>query len=103
MDNVTDFPAPPRQPDLLVGPFENWVVVVDGKQLPHLSGYREGDKYWLVVDHRFGCGPFSEEDARQAARLAGQAMAVISGYPHLGADSKDMPFAPTIGQMTLGA
>ena len=99
-DNVTKFPEPPKQPNLLIGPFSEYRVIVDGKILPHLTGYMEGDSYWLVVDHRFACGPFDEEQARQAARLAGQAMAVATGYPHLGAASKDMPFAP--GGMEIG-
>jgi hypothetical protein len=92
-DNVTKFPDPPKQTDLLIGPFSEYRVMVDGKILPHLTGFREGGSYWLLVDRRFACGPFDEEQARQAARLAGQAMAVTAGYPHLGADSKDMPFA----------
>src|SRR5580693_4651270 len=93
-DNVTKFPDPSPQPDLLIGPFEERRVMVDGRIMPLLTGFTEGDKVWLVVDHRFGCGPFGMEEARQAARLAGQAMAVTAGYPHLGADSKQQPFAP---------
>lgn len=98
-DNVTHFPELPKQPDLLIGPFEEFRVVVDGRLMPLLTGYREGEKIWLVVDHRFACGPFSEEEARQAARLAGQAMAVTAGYPHLGATDKSKPFAPQCAQI----
>lgn len=93
-NNVTQFPDVPKQPDLLVGPFEEYRVIVQGRQMPLLTGFREGDKIWLVVDHRFCCGPFDEEGARQASLLAGQAMAVTSGYPHLGAHDKSRPFAP---------
>jgi len=93
--NIVNFPDPPKQPDLLIGPFEEYRVVVDGRVIPLLTGFREGDKIWLVADHRFCCGPFStEEDARQAARLAAQCMAVTQGYPHLGAETKSKPFAP---------
>lgn len=67
-DNITPFPEPPKQPDLLIGPFEEYRVIVDGRLMPHLTGYRDGDKYWLVVDHRLASGPFDEEQARQAAR-----------------------------------
>lgn len=93
-ENVTAFPERPKQPDLLIGPFQEWRVVVDGRILPHLTGYRDGDGFWLTVDNRLTAGPFTEEGARQAAWLAGNAMAVISGYPWLGAVSKDRPFAP---------
>lgn len=95
-DNVTALPKreEPAQPEWLVGPFEEYRVLVDDRVMPRLTGFREGDKIWLVVDGRFACGPFDEEQARQAARLAGQAMAVTAGYPHLGATTKDRPFAP---------
>lgn len=93
-EDIIDFPKPPERSPLLIGPFEEWRVIVDGKIMPHLTGYKEGDEFWLVVDHRLASGPFTEEGARQAARLAGNAMAVISGYPFLGAESKEMPFAP---------
>lgn len=93
-DNVTHFPIPPPQPNLLIGPFREYRVIVEGRAMPLLTGFREGDKIWLVVDGRFACGPFGEDEARQAAILAGQAMAVTAGYPHLGAESKAQPFAP---------
>lgn len=66
---------------------------VDGRIIPRLTGYREGDKIVLVVDDRFSAS-FSEDDARQAAWLIAQAMAVSEGYPHMGATSKEQPFAP---------
>ncbi len=95
MDNVINIPIKDI-PDLLVGPFEEWQVVVDGRKMPLLSGFREGEKYWLVVDGRFACGPFEEVQAHQAARLAGECMAIISGYPNLRADNKTQPFAPLV-------
>ena len=98
-DNVTHLPPKLPRPALLVGPFQEWRVVVDGREMPYITGFREGDDYWLVVDRRFICGPFGEEAAHQAARLAGQAMAVATGYPHLGATSKECPFAPKITEM----
>lgn len=98
-DNITKFPEPEKMPDLLCGPFDEWRVIVDGKRMPLLTGFHEGDKIWLVADGRFCCGPFDETQAHQAARLAGQCMAVLSGYPHLGADNKEKPFAPNMGQI----
>jgi hypothetical protein len=100
-DNVTKFPDPPKPPDLLIGPFSEYRVVVEGRLMPLLTGFREGDKIWLVVDGRFACGPFSEEQAHQAALLAGQAMAVTAGYPHLGAASKEQPFAPQCSELAV--
>jgi hypothetical protein len=99
-ENVVDFPDPPKRPDLLIGPFTEHRVVVEGRLMPLMTGFREGGKIWLVVDRRFACGPFDEEQAHQAAMLAGQAMAVTAGYPHLGATSKDQPFAPTCSELS---
>lgn len=100
-ENVTQFPPPPEQPPLLIGPFETYHVMVDGRVIPRLTGWREGDKTWLCVDRRFG-GEFStEEDARQAARLIAEAMAVAEGYTHMGAQTKDRCFAPIGNAITL--
>lgn len=83
---------PPKQPDLLVGPFQEWRVQVDGRIIPRLTGFRDGDKIALVVDRRFSAS-FLEDDARQAAWLIAQAMAIGEGYSYLGAPNKERPFA----------
>lgn len=88
-----------KYPELLCGPFEEYRVIVDGRRMPLLTGYKDGDNFWLVVDNRFACGPFDEASAHQAARLAGQCMAICKGYPHLGADTKDQPFAPVVSSL----
>lgn len=100
MTNVVQMPPSPKRRELLVGPFEQWRVQVDGRIMPRLTGFREGDKIALVVDGRFSAS-FSEDDAYQAAWLIGQAMAVAEGYAHLGATSKERPFAPQ--GMQIGA
>lgn len=92
MAEVIDIPRK-EQPELLVGPFETWNVQVDDRIIPRLTGFKDGDKIALVVDGRFS-GSFSKDDAYQAAWLIAQALAIGSGYSHLGASSKDQPFAP---------
>lgn len=91
-DNIIQLPRE-EPPDLLVGPFQEWRVQVEGKIIPRLTGFREGDRVWLVVDHRHAAS-FSKEDAYGAATLIAQAMAIGEGYPWFGAETKDMPFAP---------
>lgn len=90
---VIELPPPPKRPDLLVGPFQEWRVQVDGRIIPGLTGFKDGDKIGLIVDGRFSAS-FSEDDAYQAAWLIAQALAVGEGYPHLGAETKSRPFAP---------
>jgi hypothetical protein len=96
-DNVTQFPIEPP-PKLLVGPFEEYRVVVDGRVIPRLTGHYEGDKIALVLDGRFSHS-FSQGDAYSAAWLIANALAIGAGYSHLGAESKEHPFAPKAMQV----
>lgn len=95
-DNVTQFPTTPsKPPQFLVGPFEEYRIVIDGRCIPRLTGSCDPDgKFWLVVDGRLASYFSSEEDAYQAAVLAANAMAVGAGYPFSSAESRDRPFAP---------
>lgn len=45
-----------RAGQLLFGPFSENRVVVDGREIPRLTGWQEGDKTWFSVDRRFACG-----------------------------------------------
>lgn len=91
-DNVIQMPRE-EPPELLIGPFQEWRVQVEGRIIPRLTGFREGDRIWLVVDNRHTAS-FSKEDAYGAAVLIAQAMAIGEGYSWFGAPNKDMPFAP---------
>ncbi len=94
-ENVTQFPAQPEQPPLLVGPFQEWRVVVDGRMIPRLTGYKYDDgRVSLSLDHRLGADFPSEQIARQAAWLIANALAIGEGYPSMIAPTKDKPFAP---------
>lgn len=93
MTNVVQMPPKPEQPELLIGPFKQWRVQVDGRIIPRLTGYHDGDKIALVVDDRFSHS-FAKDDAYQAAWLIANALAIGAGYSHMGAENKDQPFAP---------
>jgi hypothetical protein len=93
MTTILQFPEPEKPDDLLIGPFEEWRVQVDGRVIPRLTGFKDGDKIALVVDRRFSAS-FSEADARQAAWLIANALAIGEGYAFLGSPNKDKPFAP---------
>lgn len=97
MGDVTQFPPPEPQPEFLFTYHEMDRVVIEGRQIPGLRGMRQGDVVTLCVDGRFMVD-FPADIARQAAWLIAQALAVGAGYPHLGADSKDQPFAPTCSE-----
>jgi len=92
-DNVVHLPPQPEPPELLIGPFKVWRVQVEGRIIPRLTGFYDGDKIALVLDNRWSAS-FSKEDAHQAAWLIANALAIGEGYPCLSAENKDMPFAP---------
>lgn len=99
MDNVTDFPKPADRAAALFGAKRHGhTVVVDGHEIPGLTIHDRGDEIELVVDGRFSID-IPRDRACQVAWLVAQAMAVARGYPHLGAETKDRPFAPQV--MTL--
>ncbi len=96
MSEIVQFPSNDR-PQLLFGPFETWSVIVSGREIPRLTGRRTEDgRINLIVDGRFMGGPFSEEDAEQAAHLIAQALAIGAGYSNLEADAPGRPFAHII-------
>ena len=100
MSDVLEF-KPSGPPELLIGPFSVYHVVVDGRVIPGLTGSREGEHVWLTLDNRFS-GRFTEETAEQAAYLIANALAIGQGYSHMGAESKDMPFAPRVNRLIAG-
>jgi hypothetical protein len=93
MSNVVELPPAQKPPELLVGPFQEWRVQVEGRIIPRLTGFHDGDKIALVLDGRWSAS-FPKEDAYQVAWLLANALAVGEGYSHLGAENKDNPFAP---------
>lgn len=91
-DNVTAFPKT-EPTEILVGPFEEYRVVVDGRMIPRLTGFKEGDKTWLILDRRISSF-FPHEYAYNAAVLIANALAMGEGYPYMGSTNKERPFAP---------
>lgn len=96
-DNITRFPATPPD-DFMIGPFEEYRVRIEGRQIPWLTAFHDGDEIALVVDHRFSIS-MPKERAYDVAWLLANAMAVASGYPWLGAETKDRPFAPQCSEL----
>ena len=92
MDNITEFPAPPKT-EWMIGPFEEYRVMVEGRVIPKLTAYKDGNLIGLVVDKRFSIS-LPEDQAKTVAWLVANALAIGAGYSHLGAESKDQPFAP---------
>jgi hypothetical protein len=97
-DNIVKLHEP-KSP--LLGPFTHYDIVVDGRRIPMLRGIKDGDKMTsLIVDGRFSTS-VPNEHAYDVAWLLAQAIAIASGYPHLGAENKKCPFAPEIREMSV--
>lgn len=96
-DNIIKFPKDETS-ELLVGPFEYYKVVVDGRAIPNLTGFHDGDKIALVLDGRFSIS-VSKDDATPVAWMIANALAIGAGYPSMNAADKSRPFAPQIAQI----
>lgn len=103
-DNVTKFPAPPRQRDWITEPYlPERRVELNGYQIPLLSAQRhENGGVALCLDRRFLAEFSTNADAFQAASLVANALAIGQGYSHYGATTRDMPFAPLSIQLNIG-
>lgn len=81
-------------PEILMGPFEYYKVVIDGRVIPLLEAHKLNDeKVNLVLDGRFAAA-CDAADLPQFASLVANALAIGMGYSCLGAESKARPFAP---------
>ena len=83
----------------MVGPFQVYEVVINGRSIPRLTARPEDEKIAFILDGRFGAS-FWPKDAEQAAWLIAQALAIGEGYSYIGAENKDRPFAPRIGKLS---
>lgn len=100
-DNVTKFPAPEILSPLFGPHPEYYSIVVDGRLIPGLTGHKSGDAdTYLVLDGRFSV-TVPNELAYSVAWMLGNALAIGAGYPHLGAESKEQPFAPQVAEINL--
>lgn len=99
MDNVVTLPTAHKSP--LLGPFVQHSIVVENRLIPLLTGAPAGaDSTSITVDGRFSVS-VPNELAYQVAWLLAQAIAVASGYSHLGAETKESAFAPKVGEITF--
>lgn len=87
-----------KKQGLTFGPRGGQCIIVEGRKIPHLTGYEKEGETWLTIDERFTI-PVPTELAVQVAWFVANAMAVAAGYSHLGAETKDRPFAPRVQQI----
>jgi hypothetical protein len=92
MSTVASFPE--RAAPSVVGPeCSGHSVIVEGRVIPRLHCRERGDEIELVLDGRFTI-TVPREQSYSVAWLIATALAIGAGYSHLGAESKDQPFAP---------
>ena len=97
-DNVTQLHPDPIE-SLKGIPRDGWTVVVEGREIPRLV-LRDhgGDHVSFTLDGRFGLD-VPRDLAHPVASFVANAMAIGAGYPWLGAETKDRPFAPRLMQL----
>lgn len=94
-DNITQLH---QEPQWIIGPFETYHVVINGRLIPNLTARRRGEKTSITVDGRITI-TVPNETAYQVAAFAADVLAIGAGYSHAGAESKDRPFAPRVAEI----
>lgn len=95
VSDVVDFPQAPS----IVGAERcGHAVIVEGRAIPGLHCHAWGEEVELVLDERFAL-TLPKAMAYQIAWFVANALAVGAGYSHLGAVSKDRPFAPEVARL----
>lgn len=92
MSNITEFPKK-EQADWHMPFHEADRVVIEGRMIPKLTARPEGDDVAIILDGRLSIS-VPKALGRQVAWLVANALAIGEGYPYLGAETKDRPFAP---------
>lgn len=106
MSNVTDFPTSPEATiDSLIAGMKGprragHTVIMEGRAIHRLTMLDEGDEVCLILDGRLAINA-PREWAWLVANFAASALAIGEGYCHIGAETRDRPFAPRI--MELGS
>lgn len=70
-----------------------YTAVVEGREVPGLLVWERGDLITILLDRRFAID-VPRELSGAVCWLVAQARAIGEGYPYLGAESRDRPFAP---------
>ena len=100
MTDVLEFPKPDGPPEFIIGPFEEYRVVIEGRLIPKLTAFREGDDICLVLDNRLSIS-VPKSRAYDIAWLVANALAIGAGYACITSDEKIKPFAPNCGELKL--
>ena len=73
-----------------------YTAVVDGREIPRLTVYERSDKeITILLDRRFAIDVTRELSGCICWMIA-NALAIGEGYPFLGAETKNRPFAPQV-------
>lgn len=79
----------------LIGPIQEYRVVVEGRRIPGLTAWPESEtQTMLTLDGRLSI-IIGNRDLERVAWLVANALAIGQGYSHMGALQKGFPFAPT--------
>ena len=102
MSDVTNFPKQIDLVEKMKGPTSSAsTVIIEGRGIPGLTMLDEGESVQLILNNRFSID-VPRGRAAQVAWFVAQALAIGSGYSHSGAESRDMPFAPRVFNISEG-
>lgn len=97
-ENIVQFPED-KPPKFMIGPMTSWPVVIEGRLIPGLTAWEEGDKTFVCVADRMAIS-VPNVNAYDVCYIVAQALAVGAGYNDAGAETKDRPFARMCAEIT---
>lgn len=98
-DNITEFPK--EEPlEFMMGVMKYCPVIIEGRKIPGLQAWKEGDKTFILVDDRIAIS-VPNESAYEVCYIVATALAVGAGYTHIHAKTKDRCFAPLCAEIEL--
>jgi len=101
---MTDIVSFPKQtpPEFMIGPFEEYRVVLAGKLIPKLTANRDGDDMIsLTLDNRLSVS-VPKDRAYDIAWLVANALAIGAGYACFESDDRIRQFANNCAEIKLG-
>lgn len=85
----------PLKGPALLGPVNlgtYWLVVLDGRVVPHIKVFSRGERFFVSLDDRMGIEATSHLEILNWMQLVANAMALSAGYAQFGSNDRHNPY-----------
>lgn len=97
--NVTQFPET-KAPDFMMGAMKKYPVIIEGRKIPGLQAWKEGERTFILVDDRIAVSVLNE-CAYDVCFIVASALAIGAGYANIHSENRDRCFAPICSEIKL--